>query len=149
MDAQIELLNSDTLAVIQWLGLPEGAPFPLARSHSTIEPSPRAETLARVEMLASEIRAWDDAMLLWVKVHCAFREHSWGSLSRLYVSHIEHAHQSGGMFAPDRETFQAILMALGFQTVDEMCYGLILKEDRPSFPITRNASAPANGGKLL
>ena len=84
-----------------------------------------------------------------MKAHCAFREHSWGSLSRLYVSHVEHAHQIGGMFAPDRETFQSILMALGFQTADEMCYGLILKEDRPSFPTARKTSAPTNRGKLL
>lgn len=93
------------------------------------KPSPRPETLAQVELLPAEVRQWDDAMLVWARAHCAFREHSWGSLSRLYISHIEHAHQSGGMFAPDRETFQAILMALGFQIEDGMCYGLVLADD--------------------
>ena len=33
------------------------------------------------------------------------------------------------MFAPDRETFVAIVMALGFQIVDGMVSGLILAED--------------------
>ena len=93
------------------------------------KPSPRAETLAQVELLPAEVRQWDEAMLRWTQTRCAFRERSWGSLSSLYISHIEHAHQTGGMFAPDRETFQAILMALGFQIEDGMVYGLILRED--------------------
>ncbi|HVC90423.1 MAG TPA: hypothetical protein VND66_07355 [Acidobacteriaceae bacterium] len=91
---------------------------------------PRPETLAQVELLPAEIRQWDDAMLVWASAHCIFRDRSWGSLSRLYISHIDHAHQSGGMFAPDRETFQAILMALGFHIQDGFVYGLILREER-------------------
>jgi hypothetical protein len=94
------------------------------------EPSPRPETLAQVELLPAEVRLWDDAMRVWVNAHCTLPECSWGSLSRLYISHIEHAHQSSGMFAPDCETFQAILMALGFQIQDGFVYGLILREDR-------------------
>lgn len=96
------------------------------------EPSPRPETLAKVELLPAEVREWDDALLVWAKARCAFRERSWGSLMRLYVDHIEWAHQTGGMFAPDRETFQAILMALGLQLADGMVYGLILAEDLPT-----------------
>ena len=92
-------------------------------------PDPRPEMLAQVELMPDEVRLWDDAMHAWTKARCAFREKSWGSVSSLYVDHIEHAHQTGGMFAPDRETFQAILMALGFQIHDGMVYGLILRED--------------------
>ena len=93
------------------------------------EDNPRPETLAQVELLPAEVKEWDDAMHAWTQARCSWRERSWGSLSRLYISHIEHAHQAGGMFAPDRETFVAIVMALGFQIVDGMVSGLILAED--------------------
>ncbi|MGB8477670.1 MAG: hypothetical protein WCE63_02365 [Acidobacteriaceae bacterium] len=81
-----------------------------------------------MELLPAEVRQWDDAMRVWANAHCIFRDRNWGSLSRLYKSHIKHAHQIGGMFAPDAETFQAILMALGFQVQDGFVYGLILRE---------------------
>ena len=71
--------------------------------------------MAQVELLPAEVKEWDDAMHAWTQARCSWRERSSGSLSRLYISHIEHAHQTGGMFAPDRETFVAILMALGFR----------------------------------
>jgi hypothetical protein len=97
------------------------------------EPSPRPETMAQVELMPAEIRQWDDAMLVWAKAHCIFRDHNWGSLPRLYISHIDHADKSGSMFAPDCETFQAILMALGFHIQDGFVYGLILREERTLF----------------
>ena len=129
MEAQKDTLSPDTLAAIQWLGMPEGTPFPLAESKAPSEPSPRPETMAQVELLPAEVKEWDDAMHAWTQARCSWRERSSGSLSRLYISHIEHTHQTGGMFAPDRETFVAILMALGFQIQDGMVSGLLLRED--------------------
>jgi hypothetical protein len=111
-----------------------GTPIPeQAQNFSTCadtqsKPSPRPETLAQVELLPAEIRQWDDAMRVWANAHCVFRDSNWGSLSRLYISHIDHADTSGGIFAPDCETFQAILMALGFRIQDGFVYGLILRE---------------------
>lgn len=93
------------------------------------KPSPRAETLAQVELLPAEIRQWDDALHTWIQTRCGWRKDSWGSVSSLFIDHIEHAHQTGGMFAPDRETFAAILMALGFQVRDGFVYGLLLRRD--------------------
>ena len=105
----------------------------IRQNHRQSVPSPEASpcsvTLAQVDLLPAEIRKWDDAMLVWVRAHCAFRERSWGIVSSLYVNHIEWAHETDHPFAADRETFQAILMGLGFQIADGMCYGLILKED--------------------
>ncbi|MHB1959411.1 MAG: hypothetical protein ACYCO5_10310 [Acidobacteriaceae bacterium] len=125
MEAQKDMLSADTLAAIKWLGMPEGTPFPLAK----INPSPRPETMAQVELLPAEVRAWDDAMLLWTRACCCFHDGCWGSAGSLYVSHIEWAHQTGQPFVADRETFTSILMALGFQIQDGMVYGLILAED--------------------
>jgi len=108
---------------------------------------PAAGLMAQVELLPSEIQAWNDAMRAWTQARCALRERSWGSVSSLYVDHVAHAHQTGGMFAPDRETFQAILMALGFAIEDGMVYGLLLREDeeaahwRPKPPSLKRNSA--------
>ena len=121
------------------------------------EDNPRPETLAQVELLPAEVRAWDDSFDLWTQARCAFRDHSWGSVSALYVDHIEWAHQTGQPFAGDRETFQAILMALGFQIQDGMVSGLILREDweatfwKPEppkvVPVHRKTVGPRPGDK--
>lgn len=90
---------------------------------------PRSADLALVELLPAEVRQWDDTMRAWTQARCAFREQSRGSVSRLYVDHIEWAHQIRQPFICDRETFQAVLMALGFQIQDGMVSGLLLRED--------------------
>ena len=125
MEVQNRLLSTDTLTAIRWLGMPEGTPFPLAK----INPSPRPETMAQVELLPAEVRAWDDVMLAWTRACCSFHDGCWGSVGSLYVSHIEWAHEIGQPFVADRETFAAILQCLGFKIQGGMVYGLLLKED--------------------
>lgn len=91
---------------------------------------PRPSDMAAAELLASEIRAWDDVLVLWTRARCSWRDRSWGGLTALYIDHVQHAHKTGGMFAPDVETFRALLMALGFQVSDDgFVYGLLLRED--------------------
>ncbi len=129
MEAQKDVLSADTLAAIRWLGMPEGTPFPLPESKAAFLLEPRSADLTQVELLPGEIRLWDNAMHAWTQARCAFRERSWGIVSSLYVDHIAWAHQTGQPFAAERETFAAILMSIGFQIADGMCYGLILAED--------------------
>lgn len=90
---------------------------------------PRHSDMAAVELVQDEIGRWDYALHVWTQARCAWRERSWGSLSKLYESQVAWAHQTGQPFAPDAETFMAILMSLGFHVDGGMVYGLIFKAD--------------------
>lgn len=104
---------------------------------------PRPSDMAEVELLPDEVRQWDDAMRAWTQARCAWLEHGCGSISALYVDQIAWAHRTGGLFAPDIQTFRAILMALGFTLSPDgsTVYGLIFKADAEAIA---HATSPAN-----
>lgn len=103
--------------------------------------APRPSDLAEVELMTAEIRQWDYTMAVWAEARCAWKERSWGSLSKLYESQVAWAHQTGQPFAGDEQTFTVILMGLGFHVADGWVYGLIFREDAEA---VTSAPAPAS-----
>jgi hypothetical protein len=137
MEAQKNMLSADTLAAIQWLGMPEGTPFPLEgrrEPRSSLVVNQNSES-AGVPATPEEIpdhdpTAWRADFHRWMANSCVCREgkDDWGGVGTLWVDFYEWAvvHNS---VPCTRRTFERLLGDAGFRLENGMVSHLLLKAD--------------------
>ncbi len=124
MEAQNDMLSADTLAAIQWLGMPEGTPFPLS---NVITPTP--PPAVQPEPPADEPDAWRAPFRAWATSRCVRNARCFGGIGLLHIHFCEWTVAFSTVAPCTRQTFERLLSDAGFIIADGLVQGLLLRED--------------------
>ena len=152
MEAQKDTLSADTLAAIQWLGMPEGTPFPLERKqeeHSPLIVGHNSESagapVPTEEISEHDPRDWVEDFQRWIVQSCISRpgRDDWSSIGCLWVDFCEWTNTNDSVSCQhrvpcQRRVFEQLLVESGLRLHRGMVGGLLLMRDLEGYEAYEN-----------